>query len=150
MNTTQSTHTHAHAISPEVATHRLTRLKNQLQTTEFTLGNEREWQELADHIEVHKYFINQSIGRTVTWDEAVFSWFENVYTPLSWIIDSWEVSGAFPDKTEGQLYLAISTHWHYLKERLPEITPADAAHDFASHYGSGLARWFSRFLQPSL
>ena len=148
MNMTESTYTDA--SSREATEQKVERLKNQFQSTEFTLANEREWQELADHIEVHKYFINQSIGRTVTWDEAVFSWFENVYTPLSWIIDSWEVSIAFPDKTEGQLYLAISTHWHYLKEKFPEITPADAAHDFAAHYGRGLARWFSRFLQPSL
>ncbi|MFW5695241.1 MAG: hypothetical protein ACOCYB_08725 [Alkalispirochaeta sp.] len=148
MNTTEMTYTpQATATRNDDA---VRTLKDMMRTTGFTLRDDREWQELADHIEVHKYFINQSIGWTVSWDNAVFSWFENVYTPLSRIIDSWEVREAFPDKTEGQLYLAISTHWHFLKERYPEITPEDAAHDFASHYGSGLARWFSRFLQPSL
>ncbi|HKL21780.1 MAG TPA: hypothetical protein VJ904_08240 [Tichowtungia sp.] len=148
MNTTQTTTTTRTAQAagdPAVQT-----LKDMLRGTGFTLRDEREWQELADHIETHKYFINQSIGWTVSWDNAVFSWFENVYTPLSRIIDSWEVREAFPDKTDGQLYLAISTHWHFLKERYADITPEDAAHDFASQYGSGLARWFSRFLQPSL
>lgn len=148
MNTTQTTYT---TVAGPVANDRTVQtLKDMLHSTGFTLHDEREWQELADHIEVHKYFINQAIGWTVSWDNAVFSWFENVYTPLSRIIDSWEVRGAFPEKTEGQLYLAISTHWHFLKERYPEITPEEAAHDFASQYGQGLARWFSRFLQPSL
>lgn len=148
MKNTETTYQTAPAAVAEDAT--IQALKDMLRTTGLTLKNEREWQELADHIEVHKYFINQTIGWTVSWDDAVFSWLENVYTPLSRIIDSWEVREAFSNKTEGQLYLAISTHWHFLKERYPEITPEDAAHDFASHYGSGLARWFSRFLQPSL
>ncbi|MEX2443923.1 MAG: hypothetical protein WD492_09980 [Alkalispirochaeta sp.] len=148
MNNTQTTYTTAPA--PVADDRTVQTLKDMLRTTGFSLRDEREWQELADHIEVHKYFINQTIGWTVSWDNAVFSWFENVYTPLNRIIDSWEVREAFPEKTEGQLYLAISTHWHFLKERYPEITPEEAAHDFASHYGQGLARWFSRFLQPLL
>ena len=148
MTTPQTTYTTTATLAADEAT--IQTLKDMMRTTGLTLRDEREWQELADHIEVHKYFINQTIGWTVSWDDAVFSWFENVYRPLSRIIDSWAVREAFPDKTEGQLYLAISTHWHFLKERYPEITPEDAAHDFASQYGAGLARWFSRFLQPSL
>lgn len=125
-------------------------LKYQLNEVGFQLAGEQEWRELADHIEVHKYLINQDIKRPVTWEEAVFSWLENVYRPLSYAIDRWEIRRAFPGKTDGQLYLAISTHWHFLKERNPSVTPEDAARDFAAQYGTGIASWFSRILQPAI
>ena len=129
---------------------RIRTLQDMLRAEGLELRSDQEWLELADHIEVHKYLINQEIGWTVTWDDAVFSWFDTVYRPLKQAINGWEIRRAFPHKSDGQLYLAISTHWHFLKERHPDVTPEEAAHDFAAHYGSGVARWFSRFLQPAL
>lgn len=125
-------------------------LQEMLRAEGLELHSDREWRELAEHIHVHKYLINQEIKWSVSWDEAVFSWFDTVYKPLKRAIRSWEIRNAFPEKTEGQLYLAVATHWHFLKERLGDVTPEEAARDFAAQYGTGIARWFSRFLQPTL
>jgi hypothetical protein len=104
------------------------------------------WQQLAEHIDVHKYFLGQQLGMHVSWDEAVYSWYENVLRPLKQEIERWEVKSAFPDQAIGDLYLAISEHWHYLKERENGVTAQDAAQSFLRHYGKGLTAWFSRFL----
>jgi hypothetical protein len=124
-------------------------LQKMLRSENLGLATEQEWLELAHHIEVHKYLINEKITWTVTWDDAVFSWFENIYQPLLRAIERWEVRNAFPGRSIGQLYLAVATHWYFLKERNDAVTADDAALDFAGHYGTGIARWFSRFLQPS-
>lgn len=110
--------------------------------------SEDGWKKLDEHVEVHKYFLGQSLGMPVTWDEAVYSWYENVLQPLKREIESWEIRNAFPHQAVGDLYLAVSEHWHYLKEHSPEATARDAAQNFLRHYGKGLTAWFSRFLTP--
>ena len=113
------------------------------------LRSEEEWRELIEHIDVHRYLINQRIPWTITWDDAVFSWYENVLIPVVRAASHWEVRNAFPQKSRGQLYFAIATHWYYLLERDATVSPEYAAVDFAAQYGSGLASWFSRFVHPA-
>ena len=125
-------------------------LQLMLKDEELDIENPEEWAEIAQHVDVHRYLINQNIPWKVSWSDAVFSWYENVYAPLKRAVQSWEIKNAFPDRSLGQRYLAVATHWHYLKERDPEVLPEEAARDFAAQYGTGLARWFSRFLQPSV
>ena len=147
MKTTQTHHTDT--VQRDKA-YQIGTLQAMLRPDGMDLQNDAEWLELADHIDVHKYLINQQISWTVSWDDAIFSWYENVYQPMRRAIETWEVRRAFPNKTVGQLYLAVTTHWHYLKQRNQRISPEEAARDFAAHYGSGFASWFSRFLQPSV
>ncbi len=111
-------------------------------------SNETGWQVLAEHIEMHRYHVNSEYSLNATWQEAAFSWYENVFTPLMRMIDNWEVRSAFPGRTTGDLFLGVSDHWLYLKEREPRTTAAEAARSFVGAYGQGLARWFSRFLFP--
>ncbi len=125
-------------------------VKDMMRSENLSFTTEEEWVELARHIEVHKYLINQTIPWTVSWDDAVFSWYDTVYRDLVRAIETWEVRSAFPQMRIGRLYLAVSTHWHYLKERHPEVTAEEAARNFAAIYGAGLGRLFSRFLQPAI
>lgn len=127
-----------------------TTLKAMLSEEQLDLRFDHEWEEIAEHVEVHKYYVNQKIDWTITWDDAVFSWYENVFRPTMRAVSAWEIRNAFPAKTRGQLYLAVATHWHFLKEKNPDVTIDEAARDFAGTYGTGMARWFSRFLQPSV
>ena len=107
------------------------------------------WEALADHVEVHKYYLSKELDMNITWDEALFSWYENVLTPLRRVVDTWEIKVAFPNRTFGDLYLAISDHWFYLKENDTEVGADEAAVSFVQHYGEGLGRFFSRFLIPA-
>ena len=107
------------------------------------------WNELGEHVAVHQYHLGTELNQNIKWDEAVFSWYENVFTPLMRAIDTWEVRGAFPRQRLGDLFLAISDHWLFLKERDPRVSPEVAANSFVSHYGRGFAAIFSRFLLPA-
>jgi len=121
-------------------------LRKMLEREGMFFDNEEHWNELNAHILTHKYYLNQTIPGPISWDEALFSWYENVYKPLTGAL--WAVDGkrTFPGQPSGALYLAVSNHWFFLKEKNPEITPDAAVNDFTRNYGTGLAKWFSRFL----
>jgi hypothetical protein len=104
------------------------------------------WEQVADHVKVHQYFLGRELGFPVSWEDAVLSWYENVYAGLRRGTDSWIVRRAFPGQLTGDLLLAVSDHWHYLKQSDDNVQPEDAARSFVEHYGSGLARLFSGFI----
>ena len=106
------------------------------------------WVLLAEHVDAHKYWLSRELDIDVSWDDAVYSWYETVMVPLKRTIDTWEFRSAFPRQSIGDLYLAVSDHWHYLKERQPDATVDTAARSFVTHFGHGISRWFSRFLLP--
>ncbi len=110
---------------------------------------EAELSALVAHVHVHKYLINRSIGWTISWEDAIFSWYENVLVPVQRTLNLWEVRMAFPRMSFWQMYTAISSHWYFLKERDPNVSAEQAALTFSAQYGSGLGSWFSRFLQPT-
>lgn len=83
--------------------------------------NEEGWNTLAEHVEVHNLYLNEALKYNVKWDDALFSWFENIYTPLKRAINTRAVRRAFPNQLEGDLYLAVSDRWLYLKERYENV-----------------------------
>jgi len=108
------------------------------------------WEELADHVKVHKYYLDRSQGREVDWHDALDSWYRTIFQPLRSASESEEVHHAFPGKSSGELYIGVSHHWLFMKQYEPEATPEMAAHDFAIRYGEGLRRWFKRVDDPGL
>ncbi|TVR68164.1 MAG: hypothetical protein EA427_11180 [Spirochaetaceae bacterium] len=107
---------------------------------------EEGWKMLAEHVDKHKYWLSEQLGREITWQEAVFSWYENVMIPLKRVVGGWEFRSAFPNQNLGDLFLAVSDHWYFLKEENPDVDPQTVARSFVTHFGHGLSRWFSRFL----
>ncbi|HAK45835.1 MAG TPA: hypothetical protein DCO79_07950 [Spirochaeta sp.] len=95
-----------------------------------TFENNEGWNSLAEHVAVHNQYLNMMLKYNVSWDDALFSWYENVYTPLRREVMTARVRKAFPAKTSGELYLDISDHWFYLKEKDENISAAAAAYDF--------------------
>jgi len=105
---------------------------------------EKDISNLLQQIEVHKYFVNQTVPWVISWDEAAFSWYENVFTPIMNVVTSWEVKNAFGNKTSRELYFEISQHWFYLLEKNPATDASYAAIHYAAHFGKGLGSWLSR------
>ena len=130
-------------MSHNLKEHKKNTLKAILAADDLGLEKEADWDALVDHIEVHKYLINQNINWTITWHDAVFSWYENVYRPIMSIISSVQVRWAFPDMTLGQIFFAVSTHWYYMQESNPDASPLDAVHEYLSENGKGLAKFLS-------
>ncbi|MDA3947655.1 MAG: hypothetical protein PF508_00380 [Spirochaeta sp.] len=108
-------------------------------------SSDNGWDLLVQHVERHREIINTTHRISAQWHEAVFSWYEEVFSPLYQVISPWGYRHAFGDHRFGDLYLAVSDHWGYLKEYDPDISSVAAARSFLAHYGGGIARHFSRF-----
>ena len=89
---------------------------------------------MLEHIAVHRYFMGLDLQRDIPEDEAVLHWYDTVYLPIIRIIRESDVLKNFPDKTEGDLYLWVLDHQHYLAEHenMPLQSPENAAREFLS------------------
>lgn len=95
------------------------------------------YQDLIEHIQVHRYFLAQERSEDVPWEEAVTSWYDNLYLPVVEVIRREGALEQFPGRTEADLYLWIMNHLHYLREQYgPAVDPELAASDFAHQFTS--------------
>ncbi len=82
---------------------------------------------IYNHILTHKYFINQNKDEEVTMEEAILSWFNNVYLPLAINIRKKHILRSFPKRTIGDLYVWIVRYWNDLKIKFGNDIPIDQA-----------------------
>jgi len=90
---------------------------------------------IYNHILVHKYYLNETREDEIPFNDALVSWFNNVYNPVIAIIrDQWHLVN-FPGRTEADLYVWIIKHWDFLKKKYGAYSLAKAAGDFSRKYG---------------
>jgi hypothetical protein len=87
---------------------------------------------MLEHIAVHRYFMGLDLQRDISEEEAVADWYEHVYMPVIDVIRETNILKEFPNKTEGDLYLWVLDHQHYLvaEEGQDLQPPVDAARKF--------------------
>ncbi len=93
---------------------------------------------LIEHIAVHRYFLGAEQQRKIPWEQAVLSWYDNLYNPVVQIIRQHNMLKEFPHRTEADLYLWIMDHHYYLNENGDEVDLENAAVDFAERYSQRL------------
>jgi len=99
--------------------------------------------EIVNHIQVHKYFINQDRKDEIPFDDAARSWYMHVFLPIVMQIREDRLLRTFPGKTYGDLYLWIVRHWDFLKQGVEQaVTIENASKDFKIRFGKG---WFKRW-----
>lgn len=80
---------------------------------------------IYNHILTHKYYINQQKPEEVTMDQAILSWFNNVYMPLAGVITKKSILRSFPKRTIGDLYVWMVRYWNDLKNKFGTEIPLD-------------------------
>jgi len=99
------------------------------------------YDEVVEHVLVHKYYLNQGSAEELDFVTALDSWYKTVYLPIAATIRDEHLAARFPGRTVGDLYLYIVKHWDELKRRYGLHYPApEAARDFATRYGAKGAR----------
>lgn len=81
---------------------------------ELTLSG--EYERLLEHISVHRWYIGEGQEREISYEEAVASWYDNVYSPMVALIDEHQLLDDFPDRTRADLYLWIIEYEWFLRE----------------------------------
>jgi len=93
------------------------------------------YQVLWQHIEVHRYFKGIDEQHEITIAAAAISWYENLYFPMIAIFRRHDVLKKFPNRTEADLYLWVTTHRYFLMEKYGEnIDIEHAVLDFTKKY----------------
>jgi len=86
---------------------------------------------MLEHIAVHRYFMGLDLKRDISEEEAITDWYDKVYFPIVKVIRKSKIMKDFPGKTEGDLYLWVLDHQHYLSEEGKSLQPPEeAARDF--------------------
>ena len=87
---------------------------------------------MLEHIAVHRYFMGLDLKRDISEHEAVADWYDHVYMLIINVIRDTHILREFPGKTEGDLYLWVLDHQHYLQseEGVPLQPPEEAALTF--------------------
>lgn len=75
-----------------------------------------EYERLLEHISVHRWYLGEGRGEEVPYEEAVASWYDNVYSPLVELIIDNKLLEHFSDRTEADLYLWIIEYEWFVRE----------------------------------
>jgi hypothetical protein len=101
---------------------------------------------LQNQIEGHKYFLDKELNIQVTFDQAAFSWMENVYKPMILEMDNLLTVLSFTNKERNQLFFELCDHKLLLSINLGrEVEAPYAVQDYCIKYGSLLGKFVSRF-----
>jgi hypothetical protein len=105
---------------------------------------------IYQHILVHKYYLNMEKQEEISFDEALLSWYREVYHPIIEVIKAQWLLFNFPGRSEGDLYVYLVEYWDFLKKKYGvHVAVSDAAEDFVHHYGNsrGLTKAGRRLLR---
>ncbi|RDI94973.1 DUF4032 domain-containing protein [Meiothermus sp. QL-1] len=100
---------------------------------------------LLEHIRTHQYFMGLDQKRSVSWEEAVADWYDQLYLPTILEIRESGVLKDFPGRTEADLYLWISDHRYFLSKALGhDVGPEEALRSAQRQAHNPLRRWLER------
>jgi hypothetical protein len=95
---------------------------------------------LLQHIDVHRWYLGEQRAEEVPYEQAVLSWYDNVYQPLVEIIRTQNLLHDFPGSSEAELYLWIMEYQGYVMQAYKvddaaqENIRAEAARQLTGNY----------------
>ena len=119
---------------------------------EFRTTEPDGYERLLDHINVHRHFRGINERREIPWPDAVLSWRDTVYRPMTERIEASGILEDFPGRTAADLYLFVMDHLHYLRQRYGDVAarPTRAFAHFRlsrrpkAGFAERLRRWWDR------
>jgi nucleotide-binding universal stress UspA family protein len=103
------------------------------------------YEQIIQHIDVHRYYMGIEQQREIPYEEAVTSWFDLVYLPIVESMRELGILREFPDRTEADLYLWISKRRADIEDELGWEVPYSAvAVDLAEQEGARRPRLAAR------
>ncbi len=84
---------------------------------EFRVTHPGDYAEMLEHVAVHRYYLGLDLARDVSWEEAVRSWYETLFAPMTETIRTSGILEDFAGRTEADLYLFTARHLHALRQK---------------------------------
>ncbi|OHD12892.1 MAG: transcriptional regulator [Spirochaetes bacterium GWB1_48_6] len=120
-----------------------THLDTVIPMTDLEFTSPGRYDEVINHIMVHKYYINQGRPGEISFQDSAISWFNHIFKPIMDSISLDGIIARFPGRTKADLYMWISQHWDSLKHKYGEkVSMSDAVKDFSNRFGKSLWEQF--------
>lgn len=96
---------------------------------------------ILNHILTHKYYLNQSHKKELSMEQAILSWYNNVYLPVVSSIRRKKILKNFPKRTIADLYVWTVRYWDQLKQKFGNNVDIDeAVETFSKKYRLPLSK----------
>lgn len=117
-----------------------TRIAEILPEAQLSMSVPGAYEQLEQHIEVHRYFMGIEQQENISWEEALSHWYHTVYRPVEESIFANDILEQFPDRSPADLYLWIMENRSHLEDELGwDIQPVEAAAYFGNAYSKRIA-----------
>ncbi len=94
---------------------------------------------IYNHINIHKYYLNQNQTEEIPLEQAILSWYQQVYLPVITVIKNRHIMRRFRNRTPSDLYVWLIKYWDDLKQRFGNDFSLDkAAEDFTKEFGDNI------------
>lgn len=114
---------------------RATRANELFPLEPFSVTIPGQYERLVEHIRVHRWYLGEQRKAEATLEEAVRSWYENLYRPLVDIVREQGILADFSGRSETDLYLWIMSHRWFLREVYgSELSVEQAAEQFMEDF----------------
>ena len=111
----------------------------------FSVTAPGSYEQLLDHISVHRYFMGIDENREVSYREAVIHWYDEVFLPIVKLIRRLGVLRDFPQRTETDLYLWFLQYRYEIQTELGwRVSDKKVAESFVSRFGTSFRQVFKR------
>jgi nucleotide-binding universal stress UspA family protein len=101
---------------------------------------------LAEHIAVHRYFMGLDQQRDISYEEAVASWYDQVYLPVIDLVRAYGLHHNFPGYTDADLYALVALNRSEIEQDLGwEIKSSDAVSTLPERKGQPQEGALQRF-----
>jgi len=120
-----------------------TKLDESRDTSMITFTFPGRYDAVLNHISGHQYFLGIDNDKSVSFNEAVISWYDNLFIPIIEDIEKEKILYRFPKRTSADLYAWIINHWDELKKKYGEnVGITDAVKSYNHYFGQNTLKSF--------
>jgi hypothetical protein len=125
----------------------ITELDKYRDVSMFNFSSPGRFDEILNHINGHQYFMGIERKASIQYNEAVLSWYDNIFMPIINEIEDEGILFNFSGRTAADLYLWIVRHWDDLKrQKGPGVKISHAVKSYKDNYGestfTSIKKWF--------
>lgn len=93
---------------------------------------------IYNHIQIHKYYMNQTKDSEISIVDAVMAWYKDVYMPVINVLKKQRIMKKFRKRTLSDMYVWLIKYWDDIKQKFGSDISLDVvAEEFTSSYGTG-------------
>jgi len=90
----------------------------------------------------HFNFLKENIGQFVTFEDASFSWMENIYLPLHNALMNSPYTIGFPKKKIDKLFFEVCDNWYFMAQKDENTMASDAVINYFKNFSNRAGRLF--------